>query len=391
MNDVSRTTVPAPNEELTLLDVALVMARHAKLLIIAPLLAAACVLGVTYLIRPSYTATTRILPPQQQQSAAAGLLASQLGALAGLSGAALGIKNPADTYAAMIKSRTVADRLIARFNLRQLYERENGDDARKELASRTKVVVGKDGLITIDVDDHDPKRAAELANAYVRELHELTQSLAVSEAAQRRVFFERQLKQAKEDLTKAEQELRSSGISEAALKTMPQSAVESVARLKAQVTAQEVKIGAMRGYLTESSPEFRQALQELAALRQQLGKAEQANGGDSRGAGTEYVAKFREFKYQEALFDLMAKQYEMARLDEAREGSIVQVVDVAIPPERKSKPYRALMTAGTAVLAFILLFTYLLLSEWLRNIFSTDPKAGEKVARLKRELGFRRK
>lgn len=389
MNEVHTTPeAPAADDEISLLDLALVLAENLRMLILVPLVAGLGALGISYLIVPTYTATTRILPPQQQQSAAATFLATQLGAFAGVAGAAAGIRSAADTYAAMIKSRTVADRLVARFKLRELYQAKYDEDARKGLTSRTKITVGKDGLIVIDVDDHDAKRAADLANAYVEELHQLTQTLVVSEAAQRRLFFEKQLKQAKDELTKSEIALRASGISEAAIKTVPQSAIEALARLKAQVTAQEVKLAALRGYMTESNPEFKQAQQELAALRAQLGKAEQIDSTKATGAGAEYIAKFRDFKYYETLFDLMAKQYEVARLDEAHEGAVVQVVDAAIPPERKSKPNKTLIAVVTTLAVFFALVLGLFVRLGL-HYAANEPRSAEKLARLRRLLRLR--
>jgi uncharacterized protein involved in exopolysaccharide biosynthesis len=376
----------AQNEyEISLLDLALVLAENLKLLIFTPLAVGLAALGISFLIPPTYTATTRILPPQQQQSAAATLLANQLGALGGVAGAAAGIKNPADTYVAMIKSRTVADGLLGRFKLRELYDEKYDDDARKELASRTKVTAGKDGLIVVEVDDHDPKRAADIANAYVEALRELTQKLAITEAAQRRLFFENQLKQTKDDLTKAEITLRGSGISEATLKTVPQSALEALARLKAQVTAQEVKLGAMRGYMTELNPEFRQAQQELAALHAQLAKAEQFDAVKATGNGAEYIAKFRDFKYHETLFELMAKQYEVARLDEAREGVVIQVIDGAQEPERKTGPKKTLIAVISALVALFVMMLIVFIRQGLK-VTSKDPVSAEKILQLRRLL-----
>jgi uncharacterized protein involved in exopolysaccharide biosynthesis len=195
------TTPLPPEDEISLLDLLLVVAENARLLIFGPLIAGLVGLGYAFTITPTFTATTRILPPQQQQGAAA-MLASQLGGLAGAAG--LNIKSSADTYVALVKSRTVADRLIDRFDLMNIYEQKLRQNARMALEGATKVSSGKDGLITIDVDDKDPKRAADIANAYVQELSKLTGSLAITEAQQRRVFFEKQLQQAQENLKKAE-------------------------------------------------------------------------------------------------------------------------------------------------------------------------------------------
>ena len=180
------------DDEISLLDIAIVLAKHKKLIFGLPFLAAVITAGITLLMPNWYTATTKILPPQQSQSSAAAML-GQLGALAGGAGQALGIKNPNDTFVAMLKSRTAADNLIQRFDLKKVYDEEFMMYARKELASNTNIASGKDGVITIEVDDKDPKRAAEIANAYLDQLRDLTLHLAVGEAGQRRLFFETQL------------------------------------------------------------------------------------------------------------------------------------------------------------------------------------------------------
>ncbi|MBI3896307.1 MAG: lipopolysaccharide biosynthesis protein [Acidobacteria bacterium] len=388
--DTPAQTGPTPIEgedDISLLDLALVLAENLRLLILVPLAAGVVALGIAYLTTPIFTATTRILPPQQQQGASA-LLAGQFGALAGLAGAA-GIKNPADQYVALLKSGPVLDAMIERFKLKQLWDVKFTVDARQRLDSLTKVTASaRDGIISIEVDDPDPKRAAEIANAYVEELRNLLKTLAVTEAAQRRLFFEGQLKQAKDNLTKSEIALRGSGISEANLKTVPQSALEALARIRAQITAQEIRLASMRTSMTDLNPAFKVALQELAALRAELSKAEQSNSSKAGGDGADYIAKFRDFKYYETLFDLMAKQYEVARLDEAREGAVIQVLDPAQPPERKSKPAKARSAVLTTLVTFFIMLVVVFIRQALRNM-ANQPKFAEKFGRLRRLLLLR--
>jgi len=383
------TAPQADEDEISLLDIALVFAPNLKLLIFVPLAAGLVALGIAFLMPPTYTATTRILPPQQQQSSAAAL-AAQLGSLAGLVGGAAGIKNPADQYVALLKTRTVYDAIIQRFDLKTLYEQRYLEDTRKLLESQTKVSAGvKDGIISIEVDDRDPKRAAEMANAFVEELRKLTNTLAVTEAGQRRLFFETQLQLSKDNLTKSEIALRGSGISEATLKTVPQAQLEALARLKAQITAQEIKLASMRTYMTDSNAELRIGLQELAALRAELTKAEQSGATKVQGEGAEYIARFRDFKYHETMFELMAKQYELARLDEAREGTVIQVLDAAQPPERKSKPKRALIAILTTVAVFLLMVIVVFVRQGLRNA-ANRPESAAKLSLLRNLVRFRR-
>jgi uncharacterized protein involved in exopolysaccharide biosynthesis len=285
-----------------------------------------------------------------------------------------------------LKSRSVADRLIERFELMRIYDAKSLQDARKALENNSKISAGRDGLITIDVDDEDPKRAAAIANGYVEELDELMKRLALTEAQQRRAFFEKQLQQVRDALTRAQQALAAAGVSESALKAGPRAAAEGVARLKAEVTAKEVQLSAMRGYLAETSADFRQAQQELAALRAQLTRAQQSEAlpPGATAAQQDYIS-FRDFKYQETLFELMARQYVIARLDEAREGALIQVVDPAVPPERTSKPKRAVVAIVTTLASSLLLILFVFMRRAWRNAEASADGAA-KLAALRAAL-----
>ena len=369
------------DDEINLLDLLQVVADNLRLLILGPLVAGLLALGITFVIPPTFTATTKFLPPQQQASGAASLLQS-LGALGGLAGAASGLKNPSDQYLAFMQSRSVEDALIDRFKLMERYEVKFRQDAHTVLKANARPSSGKDGLITVEVDDKDPAFAAQLANAHIEELQKLLSRLAVTEAQQRRVFFEKQLNTAKDNLVKAEQALKASGVNSSALKASPQAAIEGLAKLKATITAQEVKLASMRGYLTESAPDFKQAQIELAALRSQVARAEKEEPA-SEGGQSDYIAKFRDFKYHETLFELFAKQYEIARVDESREGTVIQVVDVAQAPERKSKPKKAMIAAISTLATGFALLLFIFVRSSLRSA-AQNPESTEKLAQLRR-------
>jgi tyrosine-protein kinase Etk/Wzc len=378
MTDTLQTTEPA-DDEISLLDLLQTIVDNLRLLILGPLLVGLAALGISFTIPPTFTATVKFLPPQQQQSAAASMLAS-LGGLGGLAGAAAGLKNPADQYLAFMKSNSVQDELIERFKLQERYETKFKDDTRLTLTANTRATSGKDGLITLQIDDKDPMFAAELANAHVEVLQKLLGRLAVTEAQQRRAFFEKQLSQVKEKFTEAEQALRATGVNSSVLKSSPTSALAGVAGLKAQVTAQEVKVGAMRGYLADTAPDFKQAMTELANLRAQLAKQEKDEPTSAAGQG-DYVAKFREFKYQETLFELFARQLEMAKVDESREGAVIQVLDAAQPPERKSKPKKALIAIIATLAAGFALLLFVFIRQAMRNA-KQDPESAQKLTAL---------
>jgi tyrosine-protein kinase Etk/Wzc len=278
-------------------------------------------------------------------------------------------------------SRTVQDNLLKRFKLMERYNEKLSDDARKELSKNVRISSGKDGLITISADDKEPVFAADLANAHVSQLAELLSRLALTEAQQRRVFFEKQLTNAKENLTKAEQALQTTGVNAGALKANPTAAVGGLAQLQAGIAAQEVKVASMRGYLAESAPDFKQAMTELSALRAQLRRAEQTQSPVQAG-DSDYIAKFRDFKYFETLFDLFAKQYELARVDESREGAVIQVLDLALPPERKSKPQKALIAVLAAVATGFLLLFFVFVRQGMRNA-ANNQATSQKLDQLR--------
>jgi tyrosine-protein kinase Etk/Wzc len=370
------------DDEISLLDLLQTIVDNLRLLVIGPLAVGITALGISFLIPPTYTAKTQFLPPQQQQSAAASMLAS-LGSLGGLAGAVGGIKNPADQFLAYMKSVTIQDSLIERFKLLERYELKTKTDARLALTGSVRLASGKDGLISVEVDDKDPKFAAELANAHVEELGKLLGKLATTEAQQRRLFFEKQLTLAKEKLIQSEIELKATGVSGSVLKSNPASAVAAVAGLQAGVTAQEVKLGAMRGYLAETAPEFKQALSELANLKAQLAKQEKDSPANTKtSAQGDYVSKYREFKYSETLLELFAKQFEIAKVDESREGAVIQVLDAAQPPERKSKPKKAVIAIISTLVAGFALLLFVFIREALRNA-GKDRESANKLNHLK--------
>lgn len=333
----------------TAVDALVALAEHWKLLVMAPLSAGLLALGITYLIAPTFTARTSFLPPQQQGAVASAL--SSLGALANLAGGG-GLRTPADQFVALLQSTTVQDRIIDRFDLIKVYDSDFRADARKELSENARVSLSKrDGIIAVEIDDKLPARAAEIANTYVDELRRLTAQLAITEAQQRRVFFETQLEKARDSLAAAQLALQGSGFNAGALKAEPKAAAESYARLRAELTGAEVRLQSLRGALADTAPEVIQQQRILSALRSELTRAEQASvsSGDAN-----YVGKYREFKYQETLFELFSRQYELARVDEAREGALIQVIDIAQPPEKKSKPRRARVAVVTLVLTALL-------------------------------------
>lgn len=380
--------LPLPEDEieqLGLVDWALMAAENKWLLLLGPLLTALVALGISYLIPPTFTATTTFLPPQQQNSLSATAMAS-LGALSGLVGNASGMRGPGDEYVALMQSVTVADRIVDRFELMKVYKADHRFEARRDLNKNVQIGVGKkDALISVSVDDHDPGRAAAIANQYIVELRSVAAGLTLTEAQKRRAFFETQLEQTRDRLTAAQIALQSSGFNPGALKAEPRAAAERYAQLQAELTGAEVRLQTLRRGLADTAPEVLSQQAQIGALRSQLSQVERSTPTTPDG-GPGYVGKYRDFKYQETLFDLFARQYEMARVDESREGALIQVVDVATPPEWKSRPKRAFIAIGAGLVALLLLIGWVALrTSWRRS--AQEPRNAAKLLRYRTARG----
>jgi uncharacterized protein involved in exopolysaccharide biosynthesis len=323
----------------------------------------------------------------------------QLGSIAGINESDVGFKNPGDLFIGMLHSRTIQDRLIDKFDLRKVYRVKRYQDARKKLENRSYIVGEKEGLISISVEDHDPSRAAAMANAYVDELHDLNAELAISEAAQRRLFYEEKVKAERDALSLAEIALKQAQEQTGLLQPDAQARViiQSVADMRAQVALREVQIEAMRTYATKDNPELRRAEQELAGLKTQLAKMEHNSGNAGNGdvdlptrklpqAELEYLRRARDLKYHEALYEFLNKQLEAARIDEAKDAVVVQVVDKAVVPERKSGPHRILIILLAALAALLLTCALVLVTESLKRKQEQDSQLRARLALLRHYL-----
>jgi uncharacterized protein involved in exopolysaccharide biosynthesis len=401
MDDASLSEASNQDYEVSLIDVLTQLAYRKWL--IAKVTGVAVVIGLIlcFVLPVRYTATTKIMPPQQTQSTASMLMMDQLtaaggGSLAALAGGGLGLKNPNDIYIGMLTSRPVADAIIQKFGLMQEYHAKNMTEARKKLAGFTEVTSEKDGFIAISVTDKDKQRVAAMANAYTDQLRILTQTLAVTEASQRRLFYEEQLKQAKDALVAAElafqQVQQQKGLVQ--LDAQAKAMIEGLAALRAQVAAKQVEVQALRSYSTEQNPDVQLAEKELASLQAEETRLEQSSHtpgiaglglGNVPSAGLEYLRAAHELAYRQALFDMLMKQYDAARLDEAKEAAIIQVVEKAIEPDQKSSPKRALIVLLFTFLGFFIgcLIARLL---WWKDSAHTYPERLAQIQQLKYAL-----
>ena len=323
MSDNEATTSASPtmrddDDEINLLDILIVLAKHKGMILKATLAAAVLSAGITLLMPNIYTGTTRILPPQQSQSSATALL-NQLGGLAGKAGNSLGIKNPDDLYVGMLKSRNIMEKIVRRFDLQNIYKAKTMMDALKELNENVSVTSGREGIITVEANDKDPKRASAMANSFIEELDKLMQTFSLTEASQRGIFFEQQLKKARNKLTDAE-------------------------------------------VVLDKTP----------------------------NTSLHYMDAVRNVKYREAVWEILAKQYEMAKLDEAKDYPLIQILDVATKLEKKSKPHRALIVGLSTLIVFLVAIIWAFLSESITRA-KQQPEQAERLRAFKNAIRLRGK
>lgn len=396
--ETTETGGVSATQQVDLLDLLAIFTKRRKFIVRFVATVVCLTAIIVFLIPDQYTATTVILPPQQNASAGSAIL-SQLGgngALASLAGGSLGLKNPGDMYVAMFHSRSVEDALIQRFGLISRYHAKAMYGAREDLESHTTVTLGtKDGLITITATDRDPKFAAQLANGYVQEFSKHSNGLALTESSQRRAFFQQQLLQADGNLVQAEEGLKhtqqTTGILQ--LDSQARALIETSASLRGQITAKEVQLQGMHSFATANNPEYVLAQEQLNALKAQLAKVAGAGGSVGSGvgvskegvsqAGITYLNSMRDVRYYETIVELLSKQFELAKLDEARQGTI-QISDLAVPPERHSSPKRILIVILAVIGASIVALLCALAMEMIHNL------PAEKQEKLDMILGRKR-
>ncbi len=345
---------------------------------------------VALLLPDLYTATVVLLPPQQGGPAGAAMMAqlSNLGAMTSAAGN-LGIKNPNDQQVALLKSRTVEDAMVTRFHLQAVYHRKYLSTARKRWERATKIDNGlKDGLIRISVTDWDARRAADLANGWVVEYRRLTATLAITEASQRRLFFERELSAAHGDLLRAEEDMKQTeqrtGVIE--IEGQARAMIASAAMLRGQLAAKQVEIRGMREFAADQNPDLVRAQQEAASMEGQLAAMDAASDrstgdliapkGTVTQAGLDYTRALREVKYRETIQDLLTRQYEGARVDEARQGTQVQIVDAAVVPDRPSSHYRLWIVLAAILAALPLALLAARAAETLAMVLGMRRRCG---------------
>ena len=399
--DTNIPSAPAygDEDEISLVELATTLGEEKKLVFGLPFVVGVVAIVVSLFLTPIFTAKTTLLPPQSSGGGGAAAALASLGGLAGLAGISTG-GTTADTVIAMLQSRSAKDQIIDQFNLVEYYEAELREDVYKTLDAVVRVSSDKkSNLITVEVDDKSPELAAKMANAYYEVLKGLMTRVAVTEAQQRRQFFEDQFLKSKEELSVAEVKLKETqertGLVE--LKSQAEATIGAVARLRGEIAQREVQLSAMRTFATPENSDFRRVVAELNGLRAELKKLDKGGVGGELGLvsagnlpeqGLEYVRALREVKYQEAVFEIMAKQFELAKVDEAKDGGNVQQLDAATVPERKSKPKRGLIVILSVLAAGFLAVLIAFVRSAMRKAASNE-ESKHGLNALKKAWGFK--
>jgi tyrosine-protein kinase Etk/Wzc len=391
-------TVPGMEEqEVKLLDLLQVIVKQKALIL--KLVGGAAIISVIYsLLLPNvYTATAKVLPPQKEGAGGLSALSAMIGSaggLASLAGGSLG--GSSELYLGILKSRSVEDAVIKRLNLVRIFETKTPEETRKVLESKVKLQAGKDGIITIAADDKDPKLAAAMANAFVEELGNKSVQLNLSKAGVERVFLEKRLELVKKDLKNAEESLKSFQEKNKAIKVDSQAiaTIQGIAQMRAELISKEVQLATLRSYQTDENPQVKQLLTGIARLQGQLGAYEgsgMSGGaipavGNVPGLGMEFARRLREMKIQETIFEQLTKQYELAKLTEAKDSSSLQVLDDAVVPMKKSKPKRSMIV----IIATIIAFSIGILLAFIREFTAKMPEQDRvQWQEIKSQVGFR--
>jgi len=390
--DTKNTDSLPPHPLPGLFDYLMVILRYKKMIFFTTFGVAILAVLVILLMPNIYTAKAMIIP-SDDDTGNMGALLSQLGGLVGMGGTAGGAitaKTTGNLYVTMLKSETIKDAIIDRFKLIDLYEAKYRADVYKTLDKIADISLGKkDGVITIMVDDENPKRAAGMANAYVEELGKLAAGLSMTGAGKNRLFLEKRIAEARADLSRAEDSLKSFQSRNKAISVsdQAQATIAGVAQLRAQLAIKEVELGTLKRQYTDTSQEVKTAKATVANLRAQIGGLEGKGGGSSSipsvgnmpQLGQEYMRLMREFKIQEAVVEMLTKQYEVSKLSEVKDVAPFQVLQKASVPERRTKPKRVKFVALAGMFTFVLTILAVFSLESFRTMDDSEKERWKSI------------
>lgn len=373
-------------DEINLLDYWRMLVKHKWIIGLIIVAASVASIIVSLNLTKIYAAKTSILPPQQEGSSSLGIISQLPGGLGGLAGGFLGVKSPADLWVGILKSQTVMDAIVNRFDLVKAFKAKTLEDAINALNGMVKIAKSKEEIITITVEDKDPRRAAAIASAFVEELDRVNKNIMMTSGKRMRTFVEKRLLEAKAELAKTEEAVKDFQESSKAIKLDDQSKaiIEAIGAVKGQLMAKEVELQTFLSYATPNNPQAEILKTQAEELKERLrelmeGKKRPDNPSPKDifiptvkipDLALQYARLLRDAKVQETLYQLLTQQYEMARIQEAKDNPTVQVLDMAKVPEKRIKPKRrqiVLLATLTATFFGIFLAFFIEYIEKVRN------------------------
>ncbi len=398
-------------DEINLIDLLMVLFKRKKMIFFVVFLAIALSISISLILPKMYTATARILPPQETKTGLSGLLSQAGGMLGDLAGGFITAKTGPELYVGILESRTVADILIKKFDLKKIYEKEYLEKTYEKLADRSDIKVARDTqVISVSVKDRDPQRAADMANLYVDALDQINRKVNITEGQRKRAFLETRLGKVKEDLVKAELDLKEfqEKYKLVSIDEQARVAIEGAAQIKGEIIAAQTELQVLRQFGTERQNEAIVLKSKIRELKNQLAKIERGAPGTAslKGnktaknnsdfyipfnelpeLGMQLVRLMREAKIQEEIFKLITTQYELAKIEEAKDVDTIQILDRAVPPDYKSSPKRALIVILSAVVAFFLAIFLAFFFEYFNRLKAEDQ---DRYQQLVRSIKFRK-
>lgn len=353
---------------------------------------------IAFLIPNRYTSTAQLMPPDQQSSTGVAMLAGLVGKagteLGTLGDELLGFKTTGDLFIGILHSRTVQDDLIQKFDLRELYGAKRWENARKELASRTSISSDRtSGIITISIQDRSPVRAQQMGQEYVAELNRVVNNLNTSSAHRERVFLEGRLSQVQQELENAEKAFSQFASKNTAIDIQEQgkAMIEAGATLEGQLIAAQTELEGLREIFTDNNVRVRETQARVDELQKQLQKMA-GNGTSAANSatpdsealypsirklpllGVSYEDLYRKTKVEDTVFETLTKEYELAKVEEAKETPSVKVLDPPNIPEKQSYPHRFLIIVFGTILAGVLGTSWVLASKAWAGTDPADPR-----------------
>lgn len=348
--------------EIDILEYFRVIKKRWKAIAIIVSTAFVCSVVISLILPKTYRATASVLPPQGESSMSSMMMSKAQAGVGGGLGNFLGLKSPADLWLGILRSNNVSDAIISRFKLKELFGMQAIEDVRQSLSYKVEIKKTKEEIIVIAVVDSDPKRAADMANAFVEELDRVNKGLGTTGGQRTRVFLEERLVLAKGELERLEGELRKfqEGSNAVRIDEQSKAVMEAIGQVKGNIIAKEVELETFLTYTTDENPQVKTVRTQLSEFRKKQRELESGKGDYGvflpinrvPGLSVRYAEFVRDLKVQETLFELLTQQYEMAKIQEAKDSPTIQVLDEATPPDKKYKPKRSLIVMSATLLSF---------------------------------------